>query len=94
MKKNVVKAIIKEKQQEISQLKLIRRPISYENNMCYVNVGIRRAGKSYLLYQDIQERVAAGQTTIGDCLFINFEDERLAEIKADYVGFNPCGIIA
>ena len=58
MKKNVVKAIIKEKQQEISQLKLIRRPISYEDNMCYVNVGIRRAGKSYLLYQDIQERVA------------------------------------
>ena len=83
MKKNVIKAIIKEKQQEISRLKLIRRPFSYEDNMCYVNVGIRRAGKSYLLYQDIQERVAAGQTTIEDCLFINFEDERLAEIKAD-----------
>ena len=83
MKKSVVKTIIKEKQLEISQLKLIFRPVSYEDNMCYVNVGIRRAGKSYLLYQDIQERISAGQISIGDCLFINFEDERLADIKAD-----------
>ena len=83
MNKNVVKAIIKEKQLEISQLKLIRRPFSYEDYMCYVNVGIRRAGKSYLLYQDILDRVASGQITIEDCLFINFEDERLADVKAE-----------
>lgn len=83
MKKNVIKAIIKEKQLEISRLKLVRRPFSYEDNMCYVNVGIRRAGKSYLLYQDILDRVASGQITIEDCLFINFEDERLADVKAE-----------
>ena len=83
MNKNIIKAVIKEKQQEISLLKLVSRPFSYEENVCYVNVGIRRAGKSYLLYQDIQEKISAGQIGIEDCLFVNFEDERFADIKAD-----------
>lgn len=83
MNKNAIKTIVKEKQLEIKQLKLVYRPFSYEDSMCYVNVGIRRAGKSYLLYQDIQERVSAGQISFEDCLFVNFEDERLADIKAD-----------
>lgn len=83
MNKNIIKAIIGERQSEIPRIKLVKRPVSYENSVCYVNVGIRRAGKSYLLYQDIQERMASGQISIEDCLFINFEDERLADMRAD-----------
>lgn len=54
MDKGVIKTIIGEKQREISQVKLVKRPVSYEDAVCYVNVGIRRAGKSWLLFQDIQ----------------------------------------
>lgn len=83
MNKSIIKAIIGERQAEIPRIKLVKRPLTYENNVCYVNVGIRRAGKSYLLYQDIQERIAAKEITIEDCLFINFEDERLADMRSD-----------
>lgn len=83
MNKSVIKAIIGERQAEIPRIKLVKRPLTYESNVCYVNVGIRRAGKSYLLYQDIQERIAANEITIEDCLFINFEDERLADMRSD-----------
>ena len=63
MDKGIIKTIIGEKQQEISQVKLVKRPASYEDALCYVNVGIRRAGKSWLLFQDIQERVSAAKAT-------------------------------
>ena len=36
MNKNAIKTIIKEKQLEIKQLKLVYRPFSYEDSMCYV----------------------------------------------------------
>lgn len=37
MDKGLIKTIIGEKQREISQVKLVKRPISYEDAMCYVN---------------------------------------------------------
>ena len=83
MNKNIVKSIIGERQSEIPRIKLVKRSVKYESNVCYVNVGIRRAGKSYLLYQDIQEHISSGQISIEDCLFVNFEDERLAGLKAE-----------
>lgn len=82
MDKTVIKTIIKAKQQEISRIRLTPRPISFESGTCYVLVGIRRAGKSYLLVQDIQQQVAAGRITLEECLYINFEDERLAELPS------------
>ena len=42
-------------------------------------MGIRRAGKSYLLYQRIQQLLANG-TGWDEILYINFEDERLGEM--------------
>lgn len=86
MDKGIIKTIIGEKQREISQVKLVKRPVSYEDAICYVNVGIRRAGKSWLLFQDIQERVAAGKMTLQDFLYINFEDERISDIQSRELG--------
>ncbi len=86
MKKRLIKAIIQDKQREISEIKLIERPIRFEDAASYVVIGIRRAGKSYQLYQDIQRRVAEGKMSIEDCLYINFEDERIAAIKAEELG--------
>lgn len=86
MDKNIIKTIIGEKHHEISQVELVPRPVTYEDRMCYVNVGIRRAGKSWLLYQDVKERVAEGRMTLEECLYVNFEDERIADVTSDDLG--------
>jgi hypothetical protein len=48
MDKNLIKTVIGEKLHEISNVKFVRRPVLYEDATSYVNVGIRRAGKSWL----------------------------------------------
>ena len=72
--KEVIKKIIVQNQEHLKKLKIIPRQIVLEKNGNYVFVGLRRAGKTYLLYQIIKE-----QQQIQDVLFINFEDERLIE---------------
>ncbi|MBQ9660736.1 MAG: ATP-binding protein [Bacteroidales bacterium] len=86
MDKNIIKTIIGEKHHEISRIDLTTRPVKYEDAMSYVNVGIRRAGKSWLLYQDIQERIRAGGNRLEDILYINFEDERIADMTSQDLG--------
>ena len=48
-------------------------------------VGVRGSGKSYLLYQKIQELLATGKSW-DDMLYLNFEDERL--LGFDVTDFN------
>ena len=82
MEKRIIKSIIAERQQEIARLELVERPFTFERNASYVLVGIRRAGKSYQMYQDMKRQIREGYATIEDCLYINFEDERIASIEA------------
>ena len=84
--KQIIKTVIAEKQQQIGKTKLLQRAGHFDEHSCYVLVGIRRAGKSYTLYQDMQARLFAGKATIEDFLYINFEDERLASIKSEELG--------
>lgn len=86
MDKHVIKTIIQEKHREIAETKVVVRPIFFEDAANYVIVGIRRAGKSYQLFQDIQRRAATGTASIEESLYINFEDERIASIKAEELG--------
>lgn len=86
MEKRVIKAIIAERQKEISEIQLVKRPIYFEEQANYVLVGIRRAGKSYQMYQDIQNQIESGKASIEDCLYINFEDERITSIEASELG--------
>ena len=51
MQKEVFKTLIKEGQDEIQEVELYQRPFDFEEQGRYVLVGIRQAGKSYLLYQ-------------------------------------------
>jgi len=46
-----------------------------------VVVGMRRAGKTYFLYQQIGDRIASGVDR-GRLLYLNFEDERLLPLSA------------
>ena len=86
MEKRIIKAIIAERQREISNIQLVKRPIYFEEQANYVLVGIRRAGKSYQMYQDIQNLIESGKATIEDCLYINFEDERISSISSSELG--------
>ncbi len=53
-------------------------------------VGVRRAGKTMFVHQLRRERVAAGAPR-ALVPYVNFEDERLAEIEASQLGFCPRG---
>lgn len=86
MDKSIIKSIIIEKQVSIPHYSLTCRDMSFGIKSNYVLVGLRRAGKSYLLYQDIQTLIAQGEATTDDILYINFEDERLSGIKAEQLG--------
>lgn len=76
MDKQILKAVMLDNQREVQRYEVFKRNISFENFGNYVLVGIRRAGKSFLLYQRIQQLLKEG---IGwdSMLYINFEDERL-----------------
>jgi predicted AAA+ superfamily ATPase len=86
MDKQIIKTIIGEKQQELTGLELLSRDNQFEENSSYVLLGIRRAGKSYTLYQDVQRHIASGKRKIEDVLYVNFEDERIAPIKSEELG--------
>ena len=86
MDKQIIKTIIGEKQQQITKTKLLQREEVFDDQSCYVLVGIRRAGKSYTLYQDMQAKLFAGRAKAEDFLYVNFEDERIASIRAEELG--------
>ena len=86
MDKQIIKNIIIEKQIAIPNYKLVHRDFLFGDKSNYILVGIRRAGKSYLLYQDIQTRLNKGEQSAHDILYINFEDERLSSLKAEELG--------
>jgi predicted AAA+ superfamily ATPase len=76
MNKDILKTVIADNQAEVSKYKVILRDFTFEECGNYVFTGIRRAGKSYLLYQRMQQLLAGG-TRWDEMLYINFEDERL-----------------
>ena len=82
MDKNIIKSLISSLHKQIRETSLIERPMKFEQNVSYVLVGIRRAGKSYLMIQDIKQRIARSEIQLEDCLYINFEDERLDGLSA------------
>jgi predicted AAA+ superfamily ATPase len=76
--KDVFKKIILERQDWLKKINLTPREIKIENNANYAFTGLRRAGKSYFLYQIIQENLK--KENYERLLLINFEDERLLEV--------------
>jgi uncharacterized protein len=82
MQKEVFKTLIKEGQDEIRDIELYPRPFDFEEQGKYVLVGIRQAGKSFLLYQRAKQFLADGHD-IKEIVYINFDDERLYGMKVD-----------
>jgi len=95
--KDVIKTLIAENQREVKNKQLIERPYVIEDALNYVFVGLRRAGKSYLMYQQIQKLLKTGHS-IDEILYFNFEDDRLSALtisdldllKTSYEEMYPC----
>ena len=80
--KDVIKQCLISKQREVDEAVIVNRPTDFEENGNYVIVGVRHAGKSYLLYQRVRQLQAAGKGW-DEILFVDFEDERLAEFQTE-----------
>ena len=79
MDKSLLKTIIADNMASALEYKVNPRDFRLENAGNYVFVGMRRAGKSYLLYQQMQKLLAGGVNP-QEMLYVNFEDERLSGI--------------
>lgn len=76
MDKEILKSVLADYRVEVSNFKVLSRALSFQSFENYVIIGVRRAGKSFLIYQHIQELLAQG-TSADEILYVNFEDERL-----------------
>ena len=81
MDKEIFRTIISENQEYIGSIPLVERPLDLEEHGNYVFVGVRQAGKSYLLYQRVQQLLAEGKL-LEDIVYVNFDDERLQGMAA------------
>lgn len=82
MDKNVIKTLIIEYQLFTSKIELIERDIHLSPQLNYVLVGLRRAGKSFLMYQRIQQLLKEGHKE-EEILYFNFEDDRLVNLTVE-----------
>lgn len=78
--KETIRQCVRDLRDEIEAAQVNTRAFTFEPNGNYVFVGVRHVGKSYMLYQRVKELLASG---VGwdEILFVNFEDERLAEME-------------
>ena len=80
----LLKSVIYDQHEFIRNFQIVPRDYEFEGNGNYVLVGLRRAGKSTLLYKIVLDLVASG-VDWEQIIYINFEDERLSEFTvADF----------
>ena len=78
MNYNLLKTVIYDQHEIIKNFQIVNREYEFDINANYVVIGLRRAGKSTMLYKIVQNLVASG-TDWNQIIYINFEDERLSE---------------
>lgn len=76
MNHDTLKEVILDQLEIIKTAEIIDRNYFFEKNVNYILVGLRRAGKSTLLYKIAKELVANG-CDWSQIIYINFEDDRL-----------------
>ncbi len=72
----LIKNILLDSSERVQEIEYLPRQLEIESRMPYVFIGVRRCGKSFLLYQRMHELAAAGHGW-NEFLYLNFEDERL-----------------
>lgn len=80
MTKDLIKLLISEYQEYVSQVELIPRDVELVDGLNYVFVGLRHAGKSYLMFQRIAQLMEQGHKK-EEILYFNFEDDRIDSLE-------------
>lgn len=80
--KAVLKRILASNQKDIEKYQIVPRELPSDEFERRVFIGVRRAGKSFMLYQKMQQMLAEGHSW-EDMLYLNFEDDRLADFKSE-----------
>lgn len=80
IKYEILREVMLENREEVMRHEVVKRNVSLDGFDRQVLVGVRRAGKSYLLYGKIQELISQGYSW-NDIVYLNFEDERLAGME-------------
>ncbi len=82
MNRDYLKQIMIDQKETYLNNPMIKRDYPLEDNVNYCFVGIRRTGKSYMMYQQIKHLQENG-IPLKQIVYVNFEDERLLELSAD-----------
>ena len=78
----LLKKILMDNRRMISRIEFIKRDIILEDGLNYVFVGLRQAGKSFLMYQRIHQLLDSGHS-IDEIVYLNLDDERLFGMTVD-----------
>ena len=82
IQKELLKQVMLDNRMSVERQVVIPRRLHMKDFTNYVLVGVRRAGKSFMLYQQMQENLREG-ITWDQMIYINFEDERLMGMQAE-----------
>ena len=74
--------ILSDNRREVGEYRIVHRSIDTGGVGCCVFVGVRRAGKSFVLFEKMQKMLRDGRTW-NEMLYLNFEDERLVGFDCD-----------
>ena len=80
MNHEILKTVIFDQHEVIRNAEITPRAYRFEENANLVLTGLRRAGKSTLLYRRARD-LAEGGVAWERIVYVNFEDERLAEFQ-------------
>ena len=80
--RKTLKQVLLDNQKDIEQYIIFPRRFDLDNFPLQVFVGVRRSGKSFLLFQKIRQMLDAGHQW-EDMLYLDFEDTRLEGFSAE-----------
>ena len=81
MDKQVLKQVLLDNAQLVEKIEVLPRAYALDESVNYVFTGVRRAGKSYMMYAIIKQLLQNG-CSMADILYLNFEDERIDNFTA------------
>lgn len=80
--KDILKQVLISNHKDVENYHVMPRLLPDDGFPCRVFVGVRRAGKSFMLYQKMQQMLAEGHGW-DEMLYLNFEDDRLAQFEME-----------
>lgn len=80
--RNILRQVLLDNQKDVEQYTVFHRQYDLDSFPLQVFVGVRRSGKSFLLFQKMHQMLDDGHSW-ADMLYLDFEDTRLEGFTAD-----------